>query len=60
MAPPHCKPGFRRCPVSKQCIRKKTMRKRKCVTGTRKCANSKCYNKNRSVRSRDYFYQTYF
>ena len=55
MTAPYCKKGSRRCSVSKQCLRIKGSRSEKCRKNTRKCANSKCYNKNKSVKSRNKF-----
>ena len=59
MKAPYCPKGSRRCPVSKKCIRKVEIIKPKCKNGTRKCVNSKCYKKNKSVKSRKNFYKKY-
>ena len=59
MSAPYCKKGSRRCPVSKKCVSKKRLSRKKCRTGTRKCGDSKCYNKNKSVKSRAAFYRKY-
>ena len=56
---PYCKPGKRRCSVSKQCITKKGARKTICKKGSRKCANNKCYKNNKSVKSRNNFNKKY-
>lgn len=58
---PYCKPGSRRCSVSKYCIKQTRSNKRKerCNTGTRKCANGFCYKKNKSVKSRRRFISKY-
>lgn len=52
---PYCQKGSRRCYISKLCVSKKGSRSTKCPLGTRKCANSKCYKKNKSVKSRKNF-----
>jgi hypothetical protein len=59
MKAPYCKDGSRRCPISKKCMRKKTIRRTQCKKGRRKCADSKCYNKNKSLKSRNNFYEKY-
>jgi hypothetical protein len=58
---PYCKPGSRRCSVSKQCLKKtlRNKRKGKCNTGSRKCSNGLCYKKNKSVKSRTRFNNKY-
>ena len=53
----YCKKGRRRCSVSKQCLLKTGTRKTKCLKGSRKCSNSKCYKKNKSILSRRRFTQ---
>lgn len=57
MSVPYCKSGKRRCSISKTCVKKNTTVKNrnKCKLGSRKCANSKCYKKNKSVKSRTRF-----
>lgn len=58
---PYCKSGSRRCPISKQCIRKtmKMRRKKRCNTGSRKCVNGFCYKKNKSIKLRKQFNSKY-
>ena len=57
---PYCKSGSRRCPVSKKCVKKNnTMKRAPCAKGTRKCANSLCYKKIKSVKSRSRFNRKY-
>lgn len=57
---PYCEKGSRRCPVSKKCVKKsKSLVRDKCNKGTRKCADSKCYRKNKSVKSRRNFTRKY-
>ena len=60
MKVPYCKKGSRRCPVSQQCIKIKGTRKNRCNRNSIKCANSKCYKKNKSVKSRRNFLKKYF
>ena len=55
MHAPYCRVGSRRCSVSKKCLKKRGTRIIKCLKGTRKCANSRCYKKNKSIRSRTRF-----
>ena len=52
MPAPRCKNCSRRCPVSKKCVHKKSNKTKKCNLGSRKCADSKCYRKTKSSRSR--------
>ena len=59
MTAPYCKKGSRRCPVSKKCVKKTGSRKSPCPKGTRKCANGKCYKKNKSSKSRRRFHAKY-
>lgn len=59
MSIPYCKKGYRRCSVSKLCLKKSGSRSKKCQKGTRKCANSKCYKKNKSAKSRRKFNTKY-
>ena len=56
---PYCEKGSRRCPVSRKCVRKNKSSREKCGKGTRKCADSKCYRKNKSVKSRRRFTRKY-
>lgn len=53
----YCPKGFRRCSVSKKCVRKIKTRKalKPCAKGSRRCSNKKCYIKNKSVKSRNSF-----
>lgn len=59
MKAPYCRKGTRRCSVSKTCVSKTGKNKTRCSVGTRKCANSKCYKKNKSVKSRSRFNKKY-
>ena len=56
---PYCEKGYRRCSISKKCVRKTKSSRDKCAKGTRKCADSKCYRKNKSVKSRRNFTRKY-
>ena len=59
MSAPYCKKGYRRCSVSKKCIKKNVSRKSHCPKGSRKCANGMCYKKNKSSKSRRRFNTKY-
>ena len=59
MKAPYCPKGSRRCLISKKCLTKHIIKKSACNKGTRKCADSKCYKKNKSVKSRKNFYKKY-
>ena len=59
MKAPYCPKGSRRCLISKKCMRKSGIVKPKCKKGTRKCIDSRCYKKNKSVKSRTSFYKKY-
>ena len=56
---PYCKTGYRRCPISKQCVKKRSIKTNKCKKGTLKCSNKKCYNRSKSVKFRRAFYKKY-
>lgn len=48
-----CKRGFRRCDVTKTCVTTKRSRlasNNRCINGTRKCANKRCYGKSKNTR----------
>ena len=59
MKAPYCPKGSRRCSISKKCVRKSKIIKPKCNKGTRKCIDSNCYKKYKSVKSRRNFYKKY-
>lgn len=57
---PYCKNGSRRCPINKKCVTKSGHRStKKCVKGSRKCANGFCYKRSKSGKSRRRFTAKY-